>query len=48
MSSPRIVLLHATPVAMEPIQRAFVEKWPEAETVNLLDDALTIAPRTPT
>nr|CAD6438742.1 arylsulfatase [Rhizobium sp. Q54] len=42
MSSPRIVLLHATPVAMEPIHRAFVEKWPEAETVNLLDDALTI------
>jgi Asp/Glu/hydantoin racemase len=40
--SPRIVLLHATPVAMQPIQTAFSELWPEAETVNLLDDGLSI------
>lgn len=38
----RIVLLHATPIAMQPIQAAFKEAWPEAETVNLLDDGLTI------
>ena len=38
----RIVLLHATPVAMQPIQAAFAERWPEAEIVNLLDDGLTI------
>ncbi len=38
----RIVLLHATPVAMEPIRSAFVSRWPDAEPVNLLDDALTI------
>ncbi|WP_428375256.1 aspartate/glutamate racemase family protein [Lichenicoccus sp.] len=38
----RIVLLHATPVAMEPIRSAFAQRWPEAEPVNLLDDALTI------
>lgn len=38
----RIVLLHATPVAMEPIRAAFRRHWPEAETVNLLDDGLTI------
>lgn len=38
----RIVLLHATPVAMEPIQRAMRTLWPEAEAVNLLDDALSI------
>jgi Asp/Glu/hydantoin racemase len=38
----RIVLLHATPVAMEPIQAAFQRLWPEAETVNLMDDSLTI------
>ena len=38
----RIVLLHATPVAMQPIQTAFAERWPEAEIVNLLDDGLSI------
>jgi Asp/Glu/hydantoin racemase len=40
--NPRIVLLHATPVAMQPIQAAFSTLWPEAETVNLLDDGLSI------
>ena len=40
--APRIVLLHATPVAMTPIQSAFAERWPEAETVNLLDDGLSL------
>lgn len=39
---PRIVLLHATPVAIEPIQAAFRQHWSEPELVNLLDDALTI------
>lgn len=39
---PRIVLLHGTPVAMEPIQRSFAARWPEAEAVNLLDDALSV------
>jgi Asp/Glu/hydantoin racemase len=38
---PRIVLIHATPVAMEPIQQAFSEEWSEVELVNLLDDGLT-------
>ena len=38
----RIVLLHATPVAMQPIQSAFATRWPDAEIVNLLDDGLTI------
>jgi Asp/Glu/hydantoin racemase len=41
-SSPRIVLVHATPVAMEPVQAAMTAIWPEAEAVNLLDDGLTI------
>lgn len=40
--SPRIILLHATPVAMTPIHDAFNDLWPEAERVNLLDDGLTI------
>ena len=39
---PRVVLLHGTPVAMEPIQRAFATRWPEAEVVNLLDDSLSV------
>lgn len=39
--TPRIVLLHATPVAMDPIKTAMATLWPEAEAVNLLDDGLT-------
>ncbi len=40
--SRRIVLLHATPVAMAPIQEAFARNWSEAEIINLLDDGLSI------
>lgn len=40
--NPRIVLLHATPVAMEPVKTAFAALWPEAELVNLLDDSLSV------
>lgn len=39
---PRIILLHATPLAIAPIEAAFAERWPEAETVNLLDDGLSL------
>jgi len=39
--SPRIVLFHATPVAMAPVQAAMASLWPEAEAVNLLDESLT-------
>lgn len=43
MSKPdRIVLLHATPVAMAPVMQAFAKVWPQAETINLLDDSLSI------
>jgi Asp/Glu/hydantoin racemase len=38
---PRIVLLHATPVAVDPVKAAFAELWPEPELVNLLDDSLS-------
>ena len=40
MAAPRIALIHATPVAIEPIVSAFQRMWPEAQTTNLLDDAL--------
>lgn len=39
---PRIVLFHATPVAMEPVASAMSALWPQAEAVNLLDDGLTL------
>ncbi len=40
-SAPRIVLLHATPVAIEPVKHAFEAEWPEADLLNLLDDGLS-------
>jgi aspartate/glutamate racemase len=39
---PRIFLLHATHVAMEPIADAMARLWPEAQPVNLLDDGLSL------
>lgn len=41
MSAPRIALVHATPVAVEPIRDAFAAGWPQARTTNLLDDSLS-------
>lgn len=41
MKSPRIALIHATPVAIDPIVRTFRQTWPEARIVNLLDDSLS-------
>jgi len=40
--SKTIVLLHATPVAMQPISDAMAELWPDATPVNLLDDGLSL------
>lgn len=39
---PRIALIHATPVAVEPIAAAFAMLWPEAEPVNILDNSLSV------
>lgn len=38
---PRIALIHAVTVAMDPIASAFASGWPEAECVNVLDDSLS-------
>ena len=40
MTAPRIALVHAMPVAIEPTVSAFKELWPAARVTNLLDDAL--------
>ncbi|MEY4563070.1 MAG: hypothetical protein RLZZ618_2347 [Pseudomonadota bacterium] len=39
-ASPRIALIHAVYVAMAPVEAAFMRRWPEAQRVNLVDDAL--------
>ncbi len=40
MDTPRIALIHATPLAVEPINTAFKQMWPDALATNLLDDSL--------
>lgn len=40
MSAPRIALVHAMPLAVEPTVQAFRELWPRARVTNLLDDSL--------
>jgi Asp/Glu/hydantoin racemase len=40
-ASPRIMLIHATPVAIDPIHEAFRSGWPAASLTNLLDDGLS-------
>jgi hypothetical protein len=37
----RIALIHAVTVAVDPVKAAFAELWPNAETVNILDDSLS-------
>ena len=38
----RIALIHATALAMEPVQSAFTRHWPDAYCMNLLDDSLSV------
>jgi Asp/Glu/hydantoin racemase len=40
-AGPRVALIHAVAVAIDPTRDAFAELWPEAQTFNLLDDALS-------
>ena len=39
--APRIALIHATPLSIEPINAAFARLWPEAGRMHLLDDSLS-------
>lgn len=41
-NSPRIALIHATALAMAPIESAFQRHWPQARRMNLLDDSLSV------
>ncbi|MGO4404600.1 aspartate/glutamate racemase family protein [Bosea sp. RAF48] len=38
----RIALVHATPVAVDPIAQSFRHIWPEADTIGVLDDGLAL------
>ncbi|GCA52973.1 aspartate/glutamate racemase family protein (plasmid) [Sinorhizobium meliloti] len=40
-TQPRIALIHATPIAMDPIKAAFDKAWPDAGRVNILEDSLS-------
>ena len=37
---PKIALIHATRLAIAPIEKTFQDFWPEANTFNLLDEGL--------
>lgn len=41
MKKPRITLIHATPVAIDPICASFKRLWPQAQVTNLLEDSLS-------
>lgn len=41
MKAPRIFLIHATALSIDPITAAFARLWPQARIVNLLDDSLS-------
>jgi Asp/Glu/hydantoin racemase len=38
----RIALIHAVRLAVPPVEDAFQRHWPQAERINLLDDALSV------
>ena len=41
-SHPRIALIHATRVAIDPIEAAAKEIWPQAEIISILEEALSV------
>jgi hypothetical protein len=40
--TPRVALIHATALAVAPVQAAFAQHWPQARRMNLLDDSLSL------
>ncbi|TRW99132.1 arylsulfatase [Paracoccus sp. M683] len=40
-STPRIALIHATRVAIQPIEAAFAAHWPQAQIFSILEEALS-------
>jgi aspartate/glutamate racemase len=42
MQPARIALIHATALAIAPVQAAFQRHWPQATRMNLLDDSLSV------
>ncbi len=42
MPGPRIALIHATALAIDPVVTAFRTLWPAATLMNLLDDSLSV------
>lgn len=41
-TAPRVALIHATALAMTPIEAAFARHWPHALRMNVLDDSLSV------
>jgi hypothetical protein len=41
MREPKIALIHATPLAIQPVAMAFDLQWPTVQRMNLLDDRLS-------
>ena len=41
MTRPRIALIHATTIAIDPIKAVFASSWPQAEPINILEDSLS-------
>jgi len=41
MTAPRIALIHATPLAIQPVNASFYQLWPDAKLQNILDDSLS-------
>ena len=40
--APRIALVHAMPIAIDPVAQVFRENWPQARITHMLDDSLPV------